>query len=222
MKKLAINSQRFLTYFIDFTIMGFITSFIASIVYTAINFDVGMKNIIYQEMLEELQVVLETGYVDNYVNYCMEFIKYSLVELVVITACASIVFVGYLIVLPHYWSKQTVGRMLFKTKVVMLDDSNPTIKARIIREFVGSFILYYCIGVIPFIISWILLNKHQRSLADMISGTKLIYLGINEENNDEINEENINDYIDAKFADVEETNNVSKEPQPDEDGYIVF
>ena len=117
--------------------------------------------------------------------------------------------------------------MISKTKVIMLDGTKTTTKAFIIREIVGSFLLYYCIGFIPFVITWVFLNKYQRSLVDRISGTVLIYDGevLMVNVYDDTNENTSNDYIDAKFTDVneqKEPENKNNEPEADEDGYIVF
>lgn len=223
MRKLANNSQRFFAYFIDFTIISFVVSMITSTVFAIMNFDVTMKEQIIKKVVEEIYVVVETGYIDNFMYYNIELLKYLMVELVVLIGCAALVFVGYLVILPHYWDKQTVGRMLSKTKVLMLDDKKLTIKAIILREFVGSFLLYYCLGTIPLLISVLMLNKEQRSLVDRISGTKLIY---DVEVVQQYNQESKNDYIDAKFVDAEELDDDFKsnnqEPEADEDGYIVF
>ena len=222
MRKNANNSQRFFAYFVDFTVISLIVSFISSMVFTLMNFDTEIKNVIYEKMLEEAMNAVETGYINDYINYCIEFIKYSSVELGVQCACALVAIILYLVVLPHFWKKQTVGRMLSKTKVLMNDGSNPTTKAIIIREVVGSFLLYYCLGTIPLIISWVFCNKYQRSLADRISGTKLIYdvevVEINPYQNIK------DDYIDAKFVDIEEKEapKPNNEPEADEDGYIIF
>ena len=94
-------------------------------------------------------------------QYSIEFFKYLAVEIIVQMICASLVFVGYLIVLPRFWSKQTLGRLLSKTKVVMIDDKPLTLRASILREFIGSYLLYYCVGTISFIITIIFLNKEQ-------------------------------------------------------------
>ena len=225
MKKLANNSQRFLAYFVDFIIINFVVSLITSLIFTIINFDTELKTVIYNKMLEEVIVAIETGYINDYINYCIEFLKYSFFEIGIQIACASVVFIGYLVVLPHFWDKQTVGRLVSKTKVQMLNGSKPTTKAIILREFVGSFLLYYCIGTIPLIISIVLTNKHQRSLVDKIANTNLIYNG---ETIEVVNpyQEDTNDYIDAKFVEVhdekEEVSKKNDEPEADEDGYIIF
>jgi uncharacterized RDD family membrane protein YckC len=223
MRKNANNSQRFLAYFVDFLIIDAIVSTIAALAFTIMKFDTSVNDLILEKLMEEAINAVETGYFTDYLNYYIEFLKYSLVEIGVQTACAFVAFIGYLVILPKFWKKQTVGRLISKTKVVMLDGSNPTTKAIIIREVVGSFLLYYCFGLIPLVISWVFLNKYQRSLADRISGTKLIFdaevIIISGDNDNQ----NSNDYIDAKFVDIEEKPNPKKpEPEADEDGYIVF
>jgi uncharacterized RDD family membrane protein YckC len=223
MKKYANNSQRFLAYVIDFSIIGLLISMISSIVYPLINFDLNMNDLMLEKIMGELTIALETGYYTDFYNYYMDFMKYSMVELGIQTVIALVVFIGYLVVLPHFWKNQTVGRMISKTKVIMLDGTKTTTKAFIIREIVGSFLLYYCLGTIPLLISVLMLNKEQRSLVDRISGTKLIY---DVEVVQQYNQESKNDYIDAKFVETEELDDDFKsdnqEPEADEDGYIVF
>jgi uncharacterized RDD family membrane protein YckC len=186
-----------------------------------------MNDLMLEKIMGELTIALETGYYTDFYNYYMDFMKYSMVELGIQTVIALVVFIGYLVVLPHFWKNQTVGRMISKTKVIMLDGTKTTTKAFIIREIVGSFLLYYCIGFIPFVITWVFLNKYQRSLVDRISGTVLIYDGevLMVNVYDDTNENTSNDYIDAKFTDVneqKEPENKNNEPEADEDGYIVF
>jgi uncharacterized RDD family membrane protein YckC len=227
MKKYANNSQRFLAYVIDFSLIGLMVSMLSSAVFKVMNFDLAINDLMLEKIMSELTVALETGYYTDFYNYYMDFLKYSMVEIGVQTAVAFVVFIGYLVVLPCFWSKQTVGRMISKTKVIMLDGTKATKKAIIIRELVGSFLLYYCVGAIPLIITWVFLNKYQRSLVDRISDTVLIYDGevlmVNVYN--DVKEDATNDYIDAKFVDVEETKtakNKKDEPEADDDGYIIF
>ena len=52
MRKNTNNVQRFLTYFIDFTIIGFIVSFISKCLYPLFNFDPETVGLIYNKLTE--------------------------------------------------------------------------------------------------------------------------------------------------------------------------
>ena len=223
----ATNNQRFLTYLIDFLIIEALLSGITAVIFKLMNFDVSMNDTILEQLMAEAVKALETGDMTNYFNYYMEFLKYSLVELGVQISCALLIVVGYFIVLPKLWKKQTVGRLVANTRVVMTDTNEPNLKALVLREFVGTFILYFCVGLIAYIITWVFVNKENRSLVDKISGTILVHnvLVAEEAPKQENNQSYQDDYIDAKFKEVEEPEVVEpkkNEPEADEDGYIVF
>ena len=69
MRKLANNSQRFFAYFIDMTIISFVVSMLTSPVFAVMKFDVTMKDQIIKKVMEEINVVFETGYIDNFLYY---------------------------------------------------------------------------------------------------------------------------------------------------------
>ena len=105
----ATNNQRFLTYLIDFLIIEALLSGITAVIFKLMNFDVSMNDTILEQLMAEAVKALETGDMTNYFNYYMEFLKYSLVELGVQMSCALLIVVGYFIVLPKLWKKQTVS-----------------------------------------------------------------------------------------------------------------
>lgn len=228
--KNANNTQRFLAYLIDFLIIEAVVSFLSGIIFGVMNFDINMKNSILAKLMEEIGNVAQTGDMTNYMKYYMEFIKYMFVEMGVQMGTTLLTVVIYLVIIPKLWEKQTVGRLVSKTKVVMVDDSKLNNSGILLRELVGTFLLYYCTGMIAYVISLVFINKEQRSLVDKVSKTKLVSL------NDVILEtpkqEAPADSIDAHFEEVKEATEQDKEEvvepekndeiKTDDDGYVVF
>lgn len=108
--------------------------------------------------------------------YASETTRYSLVSTILSYISYLIVIILYYDVLGYYWSKQTVGRMLMKIKLVNMDGDSPSMGALIVRDVVG-FGLYNLLNVccfIALIINAIYIIKSHISVGDRLSSTRMV------------------------------------------------
>ena len=112
----------------------------------------------------------------------------------------------YQVIVPMFWAKQTVGRMVAGVRVMKLNSSEkPGFGSLLVRELVGGYIFNTLLSstfVFP-ILNYMFSRNRGRSLADMISKIRLVdyklaqMMGFEEE----IIEEN-NDFINAEYKEV--------------------
>lgn len=124
-------------------------------------------------------------------NYITLTTKYTLTSSLVSFLSYLIIMVLYYDILGYYWSKQTVGRMIMKIKVVSLESEAPTMGSLVLRDLVG-FGLFNILNIccfIALIINIIYISKDHISVGDRLSSTRMIRY-------DEaaLNQENENDY----------------------------
>lgn len=123
-----------------------------------------------------------------------------------------LIFTLYFAILPYFWDKQTVGRLILKVKVVReIDDEKPTLMNFIVRDVVGSCLLKVinvCCGL-HFILNIIFVLSKNKTIGDMISGTYLVST-----NSNEVIEDNENN--------PQENNFIPREKVKDEDIEIVI
>ena len=91
-------------------------------------------------------------------------------------AYTIIVFL-YLVVLPYFWDKQTLGRLVVKCKVAYGEDfEKPSFGKFFIREVIGGELINFfncCCGIIAILNVAFIFSKNQ-TIADMISGTTFV------------------------------------------------
>ncbi len=196
--------QRFLAYLIDTLIISTIGTIILRFlpVYTK-------YSALYQKAyLDVYEVMLSFDSVDT--QAFVNLMKYFLVTQGITYAVLLPLFFLYLVVLPNFWSCQTVGRLAAGVKVVLLKDEQRASFGRLcLRELVGSFLFYEILSssFITVIITWYLSASKGRSIVDYIGGTRLINLRMPKK------EETIyegepqepfskKDYIDAEYQDM--------------------
>jgi len=141
MKKAKVG-KRIGAFFIDALILGIIASLITSF----------LEDPAYLEQLAAIE--------EAYFNGSMDFLQYSdaiaalvdpnlwlktLVELVLLAA--------YYVVLPIFWSEQTLGRKLMKIKVVAEDNSPAKPVNFIVREGFGQTLFAYVFMVLSALIN---------------------------------------------------------------------
>lgn len=123
-----------------------------------------------------------------------------------------LIFTLYFAILPYFWDKQTVGRLILKVKVVReIDGEKPTLMNFIVRDVVGSCLLKVmnvCCGL-HFILNIIFVLSKNKTIGDMISGTYLVST-----NSNEVIEDNENN--------PQENNFIPREKVKDEDIEIVI
>lgn len=179
--KLATRTQRLLVYLIDYFLPGIIvSSIILPLFYKMINFDTTIANTSLAALKVELEYYLSNSSYDTSAifHHLTEYLKYFYVDLAFTILFTTIILILYLIVLPKFWNKQTLGRMLIKVKVVKKNGDDLSLKDIILREGVGVILMYVILnnvlgGGIVFA-SVILAYVDGRSLVDYIAGTCLI------------------------------------------------
>ena len=111
------------------------------------------------------------------------------------------------------WENQTLGRALVGLRVVKNNDLNekPTLKNLILREMIGSYLLYIIIAGPGIIVSAFFVTLTRRSLADRCSSTKLIDYRLTQfmENNN-INPFGPNkDFMNNESKNVDDSNDIT-------------
>lgn len=89
-----------------------------------------------------------------------------------------IFFILYYVAVPYYYKGQTIGKKVFKLKIVSEDGGEVNIRKLFFREVIAKvFIDYLSLGV-TVIASFItmLLREDKKSLSDIIAKTKVIDL----------------------------------------------
>lgn len=182
---LATRTQRVLVYLIDYIILGALVGLIIdNVFYKIINFDVSIAQTALTMFTEELAYTLEymaegvpydtTAMMQHFLTY----FKYIFIDSIINIAFMSIVMICYLIVLPKLWKKQTIGRMVTKTRVVMKNGEDLSTKGLLKRELIGTVLMYVVLSQIfgagIIIASIILAYIDGRSLVDYIGNTCLI------------------------------------------------
>lgn len=225
----ATKMQRFLGYLIDIVLLSIIIRLCVNGFCNLVHFDTSNMTVLYENILVELEKYLDS--VINSVaadttalmNYIYEYIRYALVNFG-FNALFSLIFVVlYLIVLPKFWKGQTLGRFIMKTKVVNKDGTDVRFSRILVRELVGTWLLYLTFGGFSIYFATLLLVLCDgRSLVDYIGKTKLIsLLDSDEEQPKESpreNSRNSDEYIDAKFTEVPKEDTSSDK----DDEYTVF
>ena len=192
----AMSFQRFLAFIIDAIIVNIVASTILKFI----------------PAYNEYSKIVVAGYNDllNMVNADIDQLIGLLKSAFIVIGLHVAVFVPlmlvYQVIVPMFWAKQTVGRMVAGVRVMKLNSSEkPGFGSLLVRELVGGYIFNTLLSstfVFP-ILNYMFSRNRGRSLADMISKTRLVdyklaqMMGFEEE----IIEEN-NDFINAEYKEV--------------------
>ena len=192
----AMSYQRFLAFIIDAIIVNIVASTILKFIPA------------YSQHSE----VVVNGYTElmNMVDVNIDQLINLLKSAFIIIGLHVVVFVPvmliYQVIVPMFWKKQTVGRMVAGVRVMKLNSSEkPGLGSLLVRELVGGYIFNTLLSstfVLP-LLNYMFSRNRGRSLADMISKTRLVdyklaqMMGFEEE----IVEEN-NDFINAEYKEV--------------------
>lgn len=153
----------------------------------------------YDGLMDQYKTYLES---EEYRNYAVEELSYLVATLTPFSVISFILFIVIYIVIPMFWSKQTLGRMAMGIKVVTNDDEKPTLGNLIVRDFLGYQVLcsICCCGILYLINAIMCLTVDRLSLCDRMSGTKMVDtkapLVDSELHFDNDNNSNNNDYND--------------------------
>lgn len=152
-------------------------------------------------------------------NYASASMKYTLTSSIISFLSYLIIIVLYYDVLGYYWSKQTVGRMIMKIKVVNLESESPTMGMLVLRDLVG-FGLYNILNIccfIALIINIIFISKDRISVGDRLSSTRMVRYdeaALNQEN-----EKEYSPYTNSNF--YENSNQTNSNDEEIKDAEIV-
>ena len=215
----ATPQQRFLAYFIDYAIIGFVSDIILNnFIYPAVKIDTELL----QNKLTSFYESLYNGSIDL---VTMEQILVICLLIIGFTVLVTVVLAFiYFCIIPLFWEKQTVGRLAASVKVVsMKDEGKVGFGWLFLREIIGGCILTNLFGsslVIPVVLTIVFSINKGRSLADMIGRTRLVNtkMIVNQTPNYNFysgdNQSSSDDYVDARFKDVEKKSN--------DDDYMVI
>ncbi|MCR5113696.1 MAG: RDD family protein [Acholeplasmatales bacterium] len=178
----ATSGQRFLAFLIDLLVVGAVVGSISLLILFLTGFDFVAFSQAQDEYLTDYLLYIQTNsseYYDSFQKALQEYYSYSVHLYLVIDLVALVLFIPYFVILPHYWSKQTVGRMAMKIKVISHKGKvKATVKQLIIREIVGTWFIYlgsyFLFSGFIIVVSGVFAAIGGRSVVDIISGTDLV------------------------------------------------
>lgn len=207
----AMSYQRFLAFIIDAIIVNIVASTI----------------LMFIPAYSQHSEVVVNGYaelmnmVDVNIDQLINLLKSAFIIIGLHVAVFVPLMLIYQVIVPMFWKKQTVGRMVAGVRVMKLNSSEkPGLGSLLVRELVGGYIFNTLLSstfVLP-LLNYMFSRNRGRSLADMISKTRLVdyklaqMMGLEEE----IVEENNNDFINAQYKEVHQ------EDEEVETDYQVF
>lgn len=214
----ARSTQRFFAYFIDALLVGVIVNFLVRLI-PSYTYSISIFQEYYKSYLEG-NVIPDVEELSHVLKHLAK--AYGIMMLFEIP-----LFILYFIVLPYFWEKQTLGRLLLHVKVVSMDGNKPKLTSLILREFVGGILIlrFFSSSVILPIIYWYMSATSGRTLSDVIGGTRLVEDRIIYTDRPEEPEsfKDDRDYVDAVFRDVqEEPSEEPKDSKEEDTEYKVF
>lgn len=171
----ANNLQRFCAFMIDFLLIGLAANLILALVYTISGYDVTVKDNILSQIMSIYNEVAggNDANIEKFYSLFYEYMRYGGFELLISIPIYFVLDLLYLVILPHFWSKQTLGRVFMNCKVVK-NNGNLSIGSLCLRELVGTLIFYQILGYLGIFISVIMIIASNCSIVDRISKTTLV------------------------------------------------
>ena len=243
--------QRFLAFIVDGIILSTFAIGISSLIFLMLGFNIDALQDTRTEFLSDYMMYAYYGgkYEESYKLALSEYAKYAVVFYSILDSFYLVGIILYLFVLPQFWDKQTVGRMLTKTKVIgHVGEVKTGLKRTIIREIVGTWLFYIVIysfvSGFVIVISALMILISGRGIVDRISSTDLVQdlpLEVDPktfEQQSRFDREESSQYmpnqgefrkddsIDAEVVDLDEKNkneeNDNNESSSSDDGYHIF
>ena len=197
------------------------------------SYDTSATQSYYQLAIQEASNIINgTGSEESLMFYVRQYLAHNLIDRCVDLVGFLLLVLGLLIILPRFWKGFTLGRKATHLVLVNNKGEKATLKNFILRELLGTFLLYAAFGGILIFISLIIILVKNRSLVDLVSGTHLVqdpeyfvakdddYYRPTEEEKDNYNEQNDN-LIKPDYHDVEEDKQ-EQEDSNSEDDYKIF
>lgn len=209
----ARSSQRFIAFLIDYLLISIVVSFFISLI-PAYNKSTEIIMNFYKHYIE--------GDFTAVIDQARNVMKHIGIALGIQLLFDIPIYTLYLVVLPYFWNKQTLGRWAMHVKVVSKDENKATPVNLILRELVGGLLLLKFLSssiIIP-ILYWYFSATTGRSLADMIGGTRLVDTRFVNEDYMDDDQPAEREYVDASFTEV--PNEPKEEPAEEDSEYKVF
>ncbi len=194
----ATCGQRFGAYLIDMIIVSLISSLILVLIPAyQVQSEIFIKN--YSAILD-FTVEIDDSVLSDLMSSAVII---GAINMAIMLPLMAI----YFVLIPHFWKQQTVGRAALGLRVVTLNEETPKWTQLCLRELVGSYLIYEVLGNvgIVFIITWVLSANNGRSIVDYVGQTRLVNVRYVKET-EETPENPFQDYVDAKFHEVEPKN----------------
>ena len=164
----AMSYQRFLAFIIDFFIINLVATLILNLI---------PLYVFHSEQLMDMYSGMTEMIMNNDIESLIELLKSACILLLLQTAVFVPIIFVYQIILPMFWKPQTLGRLVAGVRVMKLNSNEKAgIGSLMVRELVGGYIfniMFVQSFVIP-ILNYVFSRNRGRSLADMISKTRLI------------------------------------------------
>ena len=164
----AMSYQRFLAFIIDFFIINLVATLILNLI---------PLYVFHSEQLMDMYSGMTEMIMNNDIESLIELLKSACILLLLQTAVFVPIIFVYQIILPMFWNPQTLGRLVAGVRVMRLNsDEKASIGSLMVRELVGGYIfnvMFVQSFVIP-ILNYVFSRNRGRSLADMISKTRLV------------------------------------------------
>ena len=146
--------------------------------YTEVEWTEYLETRVNDEMITEFM-----SYYGKCNKYFDDYSVYTKSVALIVIVAFFVVFTIYFTVIGYLWDKQTIGRSVFKIKVLTAEGKKPSFWVLLFRDFVGFavFNLFNICMFVPIIINAIsITGKEQSSIGDIISKTMMVST-INEE-----------------------------------------
>lgn len=174
MKTSANGGQRILAALIDF-VLYFVVCYIIVRIFDSVG-NLPKTPDAYTEVINsgDFEKISEYASSTEYKEYMNALMPYAIGELFIYLG----LFIGYFVILPIFWTKQTLGRFVLKIKVVMNDGDDSKVRPGtiILREIVGVLLiglLNVCCCIL-LIINIILVCCGKSPIHDGVANTRMV------------------------------------------------
>ena len=210
--------KRFFVYFIDVFIVTLIINLLTAPIIFYFNSELGTLNDALDRLLQAMES-FENGLIssEQLLNMAMGVAKYGLLVLITTLPIALLVYFLYFVLQPMKTKYQTLGRKLMNVNVERVNGERLTYGKLMVRELVGTCLIYNYLGSIMELVNLIVYFTTRRTLADHVSGTNMYYIAdMNYQNNGYYDNDG-NYYNNAGYYD--ENGNYYENNSYDENGY---
>lgn len=194
----ALIGKRLLAFLIDFGLLVGFTYLVSTGILYLMKFDFKAFNDATSDFTQSYANYATYGGDKYYESFKESFNNYLsfAVYYYSVRAAVSLVFsIVYFVIIPQLWDKQTIGRLATKTIIIShRGDTKYTLGKAILREIIGTWIIYYLFSLIlsgiTLIVSGIVYLMCGRSLIDLIARTDLVNNYVIEINDDTFKQNN--------------------------------